>query len=239
MKNEGLLSLTEGLLLYHIKEAMKASKLIGSGLLLGIMLMLVAQACKEESSVEPVKMKINNWGVMDVEDDLPIPDWMDKDSLIRQWTDTLVSTMRTDEGENRTRYVIFPNTFAETDSIAYTVVNNQITSIIARHTKPAHELFLEYYYSEGDLRYARQREWTQRPENCGAREINFFLKNKNIFYVRERKTVLDFGEPPARIGFYSLQPSQRPKQELIDDLNAYLPLVTDIVEKDYQMRTAQ
>lgn len=194
--------------------------------------------CKEKPKEKKIEEPLPEWGMID-EEDLPIPDWMDADSLKRQWTDTLVAYMKTEDNDSIKRYVIYPNSFRESDSIAYTVQNNKIASAIVRYTRPAQELFLEYYFQDGDLRYIRHREWTQRPENVGAREMNFFLEKNNLYFVRERKTPLNIGEPPARIAFRELQPSQRPKKELIREMEIYWPKVWETIQKDFQQRSSQ
>lgn len=178
----------------------------------------------------PAEPEQPTWGVVD-EPDLPVPEWMNPDSLIRQWTDTLVGSIKTDTLQGRRRVVLYPATFTPIDSVAYTVEGGNLTSIIARFTPPAQELYLEYYFHEGDLRYVRHREWNLRPENVGAREMNFFFKEGELFFVRDRKTALEIGEPPARIAFHRLRPSQRPREELLDEVQVYWPMVREMVDK--------
>lgn len=207
---------------------------------LGLVALLLAAACveepeeqtapaEEETVQEEGELKYpEHWGDPN-EPLLPVPAWWSQDSLRWQETDTLVVHMRTDETPSQKRGVIYPGTYTPMDSIAYTVEKGHLTSIIARYSPPAQELYLEYYFKDGDLRYVRHREWNMRPENCGAREMNMFLENGDMFFARERKTSLDIGEPPARIAFRRLQPSQRSKEEMIREMEAHWPRVREAV----------
>lgn len=200
--------------------------------------LLVFAACvdqEDEVDALPPDPPQPAWGPVD-EPDLPIPAWMNPDSLIRQWTDTFVAGIKTDTSEGRLNFVFYPKRFSITDSITYTVENGQITSMWARFSPPAQELFLEYYFLDGDLRYIRHREWNLRPENSGAREMNFFLKEGELYFVRDRKTVLEIGEPPARIAFHRLRPSQRPREDLVAEMEANRPYVLEKVAEHSRSR---
>ncbi len=218
---------------------MNVLKMILKGFLLLFMVLLCFPACKETPKAEVISTaKLNEWGEVE-EPDLPIPDWMEKDTVKRKLTDTLVAYAISYATDSTQRYVLYPTIYSENDSIAYTILNNRLSNIITRITRPALELYLEYYFADGDLKYIRHREWNQRPENCGAREINFYLENKTINFVRERHVVLDLNEPPARIAFKKLQPSQRTIDVLTKDKDEYWPAIIGIVEKDLQMRSSQ
>jgi hypothetical protein len=205
-------------------------------LILPFLLLLGACAEEEEEvALLPPDPPQPSWGPVD-EPDLPIPSWMNPDSLIRQWTDTFVAGIRTDTSDGRENFVFFPERFSPLDSITYTIEDGQITAMWGRFSPPAQELFLEYYFLNGDLRYIRHREWNLRPENSGAREMNFFLREGELFFVRDRKTVLEIGEPPARIAFHRLRPSQRPREDLVAEMEAHRSYVLDKVAEDLEKR---
>lgn len=203
------------------------------------LLVLTFSGCKETPVEETKRPEIrNDFGEIE-EPDLPVPDWMDKDTLKRKRIDTLVAYAISYATDSTKHYVLYPHIYSENDSISYTMLNNQLSNILARISRPTVELYLEYYFADGELKYIRHREWNQRPENSGAREMHFYLENQSITYVLERTVSLDLFEPPARIAFKKIQPSQRSIEALNKDKDDYWPKVYALVEKDISQRTTQ
>lgn len=194
-----------------------------------------ATSKKEEEPVLPRYPSADNFGVID-EPDKPVPAWMDPDVQRRSLVDSMVGYIRMEDHENVSRHVIYPKTYQDRDSIVYTLRGDVLEGIIVRFSPPAQEIYLEYYFEGGDMRYARRREWNLRPENAGAREIGIFLEGGEMWFVRERKVDLDIGEAPARIAFRELQPSQRPREVLQKEFEEYWPTVRDLVAKDIAER---
>lgn len=217
-------------------------------LILFALLALAAVACTQEGKQEPRPKQeeepalprypsADNFGVID-EPDKPVPAWMDGDVQRRSLVDTMVGYIRMEDHQNVRRYVIYPKAYSERDSIVYTLRDGVMEGIIVRFSPPAQEIYLEYYFENGDMRYARRREWNLRPENVGAREIGIFLQKGEMFFVRERRVELDLGEAPARIAFRELQPSQRPKEEIQREYEEYWPKVRDLIAEDIAKRQA-
>lgn len=215
-------------------------------LTLSILIALSAVACQPENKKEQVASKddepvlprypsADNFGVID-EPDKPVPAWMDSVVQRRSLVDTMVGYIRMEDHDNVRRYVIYPEIFRESDSIVYTLRGDVMEGIITRLSPPAQEIYLEYYFEDGDMRYARRREWNLRPENSGAREVGIFLQDGDMWFVRERKVDLDLGEAPARIAFRELQPSQRPREMIQKEFEEYWPKVRDLIAQDIARR---
>jgi hypothetical protein len=213
--------------------------MIMKGFIMLSLLLLAFTSCNETPVEETKRPEIRNeFGEIE-EPDLPVPNWMDKDTLKRKKIDTLAAYAISYATDSTQHYVIYPDFYSENDSISYTMLNHQLSTILARITRPTVELYLEYYFDDGDLKFIRHREWNQRPENSGAREIHFYLENQRIIFVRERTVSLDLTEPPARIAFKKMQPSQRPIEALNKDKDDYWPKINAFVEEDLNQRSAQ
>lgn len=186
----------------------------------------------QEESADPMA----DW-CSDKGPDVPVPDWMRKDTLIIAWTDTMVGKVQFDNTKGSRRYVVFTDTFGPADSIEYVVKDGKLWGIIARYSPPAQELIIEYYFHDGDLRYIRHREWNKRPENYGALEFGFFFEKGELYYVRDRYvTDLEIWEPPARLACKKLRPSHIPREQLESEYKKFITGVMDKVKADMTAR---
>ena len=128
--------------------------------------------------------------------------------------------------------------FSPEDSLEYYLLDDTLVKITLRLGTTDAELWQDHYLQDGQRYMARHRQWFRRYETSGSGEVLVYWDDTgDLFFSRERRGRIPYGEPPAAIRRKKWKPTNRVKEVVENEFDYFYAKGYAAVQEDLNNET--